>query len=215
LTEIYKKVDQKKAIKKSFVGSGIRYDLFMHKLNDPDYNEYAEELIKNHVSGRLKIAPEHTSKEVVKIMRKPEFNLFHEFKNLFDRVNRKHHLNQQLIPYFISSHPGCKNIHMAELAVETKIMDFKLEQIQDFTPTPMTLATVMYYSGINPHTMEKIQVAKSKNEKLAQRKFFFLYKNEFKNDIISELRKSNRLDLIDQLFGLKPNPKKKKHKKRR
>ncbi len=201
LTEIYKKVDKKDAIKKSFVGSGIRYDLFMHKLNDPDYFDYANELIKNHVSGRLKVAPEHTSGDVVKIMRKPEFNLFREFKSLFDRINKKHHLNQQLIPYFISSHPGCKNIHMAELAVETKMMDFKLEQVQDFTPTPMTLATVMYYSGIDPYTMKKIPVARTKNEKLGQRKFFFWYKKEFKNVIISELHRSNRDDLIQKLFG--------------
>jgi uncharacterized radical SAM protein YgiQ len=215
LTEIYRKVDKKESIKKSFVGSGIRYDLFMHKLSDPDYADYANELIKNHVSGRLKVAPEHTSDEVVKIMRKPEFNLFHEFKNLFDRINRKHNLNQQLIPYFISSHPGCKNIHMAELAVETKIMNFKLEQIQDFTPTPMTLATVMYYSGINPYTMKKVPVARSKNEKLGQRKFFFWYKNEYRNEIMSELRKSNRDDLIQKLFGVTAKSKKKKRPKKK
>ena len=216
LTSIYKKADQHKAIKKAFVGSGIRYDLFMHKLNVPNYSEYADELIKNHVSGRLKVAPEHTSQEVLKIMRKPDFSMFREFKKVFDRVNQKYNLNQQLIPYFISSHPGCKNIHMAELAVETKMMDFKLEQVQDFTPTPMTLATVMYYSGVNPHTMEKIPVAQSKNEKLSQRKFFFWYKNEFRNEIISELQKSNRHDLIDQLFGKKPlNKGKKKNPKRK
>ncbi len=213
LTEIYKKVDKKDAIKKSFVGSGIRYDLFMHKLNDPDYFDYANELIKNHVSGRLKVAPEHTSGDVVKIMRKPEFNLFREFKSLFDRINKKHHLNQQLMPYFISSHPGCKNIHMAELAVETKMMDFKLEQVQDFTPTPMTLATVMYYSGIDPYTMKKVPVARTKNEKLGQRKFFFWYKNEFKNVIISELHRSNRDDLIQKLFG--QNSIKKHHQRRK
>ena len=201
LTQIYKQVDKNKNIKKAFVGSGIRYDLFMHKLNSPDYEEYADELIKNHISGRLKVAPEHTSNDVLNIMRKPDFSMFHEFKKLFERVNKKHQLNQQLIPYFISSHPGCKDIHMAELAVETKIMNFKLEQVQDFTPTPMTLATVMYYSGVNPYTLEKVPVAKSKNEKLSQRKFFFWYKNEFKKNIISELKKAKREDLIDNLFG--------------
>lgn len=215
LTDIYKKVNQNKHVKKAFIGSGIRYDLFMHKLNDPDYNEYAEELIKNHVSGRLKIAPEHTSKEVLNIMRKPDFSMFHEFKKLFDQINKKLNLNQQLIPYFISSHPGCKNIHMAELAVETKMMDFKLEQVQDFTPTPMTLATVMYYSGVNPYTLEKVSVAKTKEDKLSQRKFFFWYKNEYKNDIISELKKSNRNDLIDLLFGKTPRKKHSDNIKRR
>ncbi|HAF28480.1 MAG TPA: YgiQ family radical SAM protein [Bacteroidales bacterium] len=215
LTEIYKKVNQHKDVKKAFVGSGIRYDLFMHKLNDPEYSGYAEELIKNHVSGRLKIAPEHTSNEVLGIMRKPDFSMFKEFKKLFDEINKRHNLNQQLIPYFISSHPGCKNIHMAELAVETKMMDFKLEQVQDFTPTPMTLATVMYYSGINPYTMEKVPAARTKDEKLSQRKFFFWYKNEFKNDIISELRKSKHEDLTDKLFSKTTQNKKHKNPKRR
>lgn len=223
LTEIYKKVNQNKNIKKAFVGSGIRYDLFMHKLNDPDYAEYIDELIKNHISGRLKVAPEHTAHEVLNIMRKPDFKMFHEFKQLFDQVNKKHNLNQQLIPYFISSHPGCKNIHMAELAAETKMLDFKLEQVQDFTPTPMTLATVMYYSGVNPYTLEKVPVARTKDEKLSQRKFFFWYKNEYKKDIITELKKSKREDLIDQLFEnkihqnnsskeIKPHSKRKRRK---
>lgn len=207
LTQIYKKVHNNKDVKKAFVGSGVRYDLFMHKLNSPEYAEYADELIKNHVSGRLKVAPEHTSKDVLDIMRKPDFSMFHEFKKLFDGVNKKHQLNQQLIPYFISSHPGCSNIHMAELALETKIMNFQLEQVQDFTPTPMTLATVMYYSGINPYTMKKVSVARGKNAKLSQRKFFFWYKKEFRNEIVSELRNSNREDLIEKLFG-KPAPKK-------
>ena len=218
LTEIYKTVNANKNIKKAFVGSGIRYDLFMHKLNDPDYIDYAIELIKNHVSGRLKVAPEHTAEDVLNIMRKPDFSMFHEFKKLFDRINQKHQLNQQLIPYFISSHPGCKNMHMAELAVETKLLDFKPEQVQDFTPTPMTLATVMYYSGINPYTMEKVPVARTKDDKLSQRKFFFWYKSEYRNEIISELKKVNRDDLVDKLFGKissKKDPKKKSHQSNR
>ena len=215
LTEIYKKAHEHPKVKKAFVGSGIRYDLFMNKLKDKDYNEYAEELIKNHISGRLKVAPEHTSSAVLNTMRKPDFSMFNAFKKVFDRVNQKYGLNQQLIPYFISSHPGCTNIHMAELAVETKILDFKLEQIQDFTPTPMTLATAMYYSGINPHTMEKVPVARKKEEKLSQRKFFFWYKKEFRNEIISELQKSNRQDLIENLFGKSMAKKNIKSKKRR
>jgi uncharacterized radical SAM protein YgiQ len=201
LTKVYKTVNANSEIKKAFVGSGVRYDLFMHKLNDQDYADYADELIKNHVSGRLKVAPEHTSEDVLNIMRKPEFEMYHEFKKLFDRINQKHQLNQQLIPYFISSHPACKNIHMAELAVEAKLLDFRPEQVQDFTPTPMTLATVMYYSGINPYTMEKVSVARNKDDKLSQRKFFFWYKSEYRNEIISELKKVNRNDLVDKLFG--------------
>jgi uncharacterized radical SAM protein YgiQ len=201
LTQLYKLVNNHTKVKKAFVGSGIRYDLFMSDLDKSDYYEYADELIKNHVSGRLKVAPEHTSEDVLHIMRKPKINMFHDFKTLFDKINNKHKLNQQLIPYFISSHPSCSNVHMAELAVETKIMNFKLEQIQDFTPTPMTLATVMYYSGINPYTMEKVPVAKTKEDKLSQRKFFFWYKKEFQKEITSELTKSNRIDLIEKLFG--------------
>lgn len=201
LTQLYKSVNNHEKVKKAFVGSGVRYDLFMSDLDKSDYYEYADELIKNHVSGRLKVAPEHTSEDVLNIMRKPKISMFHEFKTLFDKINNKHKLKQQLIPYFISSHPACSNVHMAELAVETKLMNFKLEQVQDFTPTPMTLATVMYYSGINPYTLEKIQVAKTKDDKLSQRKFFFWYKKEFQKEITSELTKSNRIDLIEKLFG--------------
>jgi len=213
LIKIYKKVNDNENIKKAFVGSGIRYDLFMHKLNNPDYLDYADELIKNHISGRLKIAPEHTSEDVLNIMRKPDFKMFYDFKKIFDRINKKYQLNQQLIPYFISSHPGCKNIDMAELALETKDLNFKLEQVQDFTPTPMTLATVMYYSGVNPYNMKKVTVARNKDEKLSQRKFFFWYKSEFRNDIITELRKANREDIIEKLFGKKLHHKKSKRRK--
>ena len=214
LTDIYKLANKHPKVKKAFVGSGIRYDLFMHKLNDPDYYQYVDELIKNHVSGRLKVAPEHTSGDVLKIMRKPDFSMFKEFKKVFDKINQKYKLNQQIIPYFISSHPGCTNIHMAELAVETKIMDFNLEQVQDFTPTPMTLATVMYYSGINPYTLEKVKVARNKQDKLSQRKFFFWYKNEYKNEITKELTREKRYDLVASLFGRNDKGKYKKNKKR-
>jgi len=141
--------------------------------------------------------------------------MFYAFKKEFDRINNKHSLNQQLIPYFISSHPGCSNIHMAELAIETKQLNFKPEQVQDFTPTPMTLATVMYYSGINPYTMEKIPAARTKQEKLSQRKFFFWYKNEFRSEIMAELRKNKRQDLIDKLFGKVLTKSQHKSKKRR
>ncbi|MCG8409839.1 MAG: YgiQ family radical SAM protein [Bacteroidales bacterium] len=209
LTKLYKQVSAIPEVKKAFVSSGIRYDLFMENINEPDFREYVEQLIKNHVSGRLKIAPEHISENVLKIMRKPNLKMFNDFKRIFDKVNAKYQLKQQLIPYFISSHPACTNIDMAELAAETKMMNFKLEQVQDFTPTPMTLATVMYYSGINPYTMEKVKVARSKQEKLSQRKFFFWYKSEFRNEIISELKKANRKDILDKLFGIQKGKKNK------
>jgi radical SAM superfamily enzyme YgiQ (UPF0313 family) len=148
----------------------------------------------------LKIAPEHTSDAVLNMMRKPSFAYFGEFKKQFERINREAGLNQQLIPYFISSHPGCHNEDMADLAVLTKKFDFKLEQVQDFTPTPMTLATEIYYSGYHPYTLEPIFTAKSKDEKLEQRKFFFWYKSEYKNAIIRDLNKLKRPDLLKKLF---------------
>lgn len=162
---------------------------------------YLRELIENHVSGRLKVAPEHTSSRVLEQMRKPDFEQFRKFKRIFDRVNREAGLRQQLIPYFISSHPGCREEDMAELAAITKGLDFHLEQVQDFTPTPMTVATEIYYSGYHPYTGEKVFTARSEKEKLAQRQFFFWYKPEAREQICSELRKMGRPDLIHELYG--------------
>lgn len=204
LIELYKKVRSIKEIKKAFVGSGIRYDMILHKTGnkqtDASNMEYANELIAHHVSGRLKVAPEHTNDEVLNLMRKPSFEYFETFVKLFNEVNKQHYLNQQLIPYFISSHPGCKQQHMAELAAKTKALDFKLEQVQDFTPTPMTLATEMYYTGIHPYTLEKISAPNTPQQKLNQRKFFFWYQKEYKNEIINDLKKMNRMDLIKKLY---------------
>lgn len=184
LIELYKAVDALPEIKKSFIGSGIRYDLILNHYKDEDKNrnaiEYARELIKNHVSGRLKVAPEHTSDKVLKLMRKPSFMQFYDFKKLFDSINRQANLNQQIIPYFISSHPGCTNTDMAELADITRKLDFHLEQVQDFTPTPMTLSTEMYYSGYHPYTLESIKTAKTQEQKQKQRSFFFWYKKDEK-----------------------------------
>lgn len=204
LLDVYHKVDALPPIKKSFIGSGVRYDLILHQGKDENENKshelYAKELIINHVSGRLKVAPEHTSDEVLQTMRKPSFKLFHEFKRIFDRVCRQAGLKQQIIPYFISSHPACTEEHMAELAAETKQMDFHLEQVQDFTPTPMTLATEIYYSGYHPYTLEKVYTARGKEEKLRQRQFFFWYKREYRQQISIALRKLNRPDLLKKLF---------------
>lgn len=205
LLDIYKNVDALSGIKKSFIGSGVRYDLAMADSHDAKINEtnreYLNELIANHVSGRLKVAPEHTSDRVLDCMRKPSFSLFHRFKKIFDRVNEEMSLNQQLIPYFISSHPACKEKDMAELAAETKQLNFHLEQVQDFTPTPMTLATEIYYTGYHPYTGEKVFTAKTEKEKLAQRAFFFWYKPENRAQIVSELKKIGRPDLIDALYS--------------
>ena len=204
LLDIYRSVDAMPGIKKSFIGSGVRYDLLLHKSKDPAINrstaEYTRELIVKHVSGRLKIAPEHTSLRVLDIMRKPPFEQFYEFKRIFDRLNRELNLRQQLIPYFISSHPGCTEEDMAELAVITKRLDFHLEQVQDFTPTPMTVATETWYTGIHPYTLEPVFSAKTQKEKLAQRMFFFWYKPEERPHIIRELRRIGRNDLIQKLY---------------
>lgn len=205
LLDIYHAVDALPGIKKSFIGSGVRYDLLLHPNKDPQVNkstaEYTRELITRHVSGRLKVAPEHTSDRVLNLMRKPPFSQFGEFKKIFDRINREEGLRQQLIPYFISSHPGCKEEDMAELAVITKRLDFHLEQVQDFTPTPMTVSTEAWYTGYHPYTLEPVFSAKTQREKLAQRQFFFWYKPEERRNIINELRRIGRQDLIDKLYG--------------
>lgn len=205
LLDIYHAVDAIPEVKKSFIGSGVRYDLSMHRTGDAEVDRanarYNRELIEHHVSGRLKVAPEHTSDAVLAVMRKPSFELFHTFKRLFDNVNHACGLRQQLIPYFISSHPGCRAEDMAALAVETKELNFHLEQVQDFTPTPMTLATEIYYTGYHPYTGEKIYTPTSPEQKLEQRKFFFWYDPAYRADITSTLRKIGRPDLIRKLFA--------------
>lgn len=205
LLNIYHAVDALPGIKKSFIGSGVRYDLLLHESKDPKVNqstrEYTRELIARHVSGRLKVAPEHTSDRVLSVMRKPPFAQFETFKKIFDRINQEEGLRQQLIPYFISSHPGCHEEDMAELAVITKRLDFHLEQVQDFTPTPMTVSTEAWYTGYHPYTLEPVFSAKTQREKLAQRQFFFWYKPEERRNIVNELRRIGRSDLIDKLYG--------------
>lgn len=204
LLDIYHMVDALPGVKKSFIGSGVRYDLSMHPTGDAKTDavnrRYNEELISSHVSGRLKVAPEHTEPSVLDIMRKPPFGLFYDFKKIFEQVNRKYGLRQQIIPYFISSHPGCREIDMAELAVKTKELDFHLEQVQDFTPTPMTVATEIYYSGYHPYTGEKIFTAVNPSQKLAQRKYFFWYDRTYRLDIERSLHRLHRPDLIKKLF---------------
>lgn len=204
LLDIYKSVDALPQIKKSFIGSGVRYDLSMHHTGNADVDrinaKYNEELITNHVSGRLKVAPEHTCDHVLNIMRKPSFSLYYDFKKIFDRVNRVGGLNQQLIPYFISSHPGCREVDMAELAVETKNLNLHLEQVQDFTPTPMTLSTEIYYTGFHPYTGERVFTATTREEKLAQRKYFFWYDKTYRLEITQSLKRLHRPDLLRKLF---------------
>ena len=213
LIDIYRSVDALPEVKNSFIGSGVRYDLLLYHSKDEKANEsareYTRELICNHVSGRLKVAPEHTSDSVLYLMRKPSFRLFEEFKRIFDKINREKGLKQQIIPYFISSHPGCHEEDMADLAVRTKRLDFQLEQVQDFTPTPMTVSTETWYSGFDPYTLEPVFSAKTQKDKLAQRQFFFWYKPEERRQIEATLRRIGRPDLIRELLGgVAPAPQK-------
>lgn len=205
MSNLYNKVSNIEGVKKAFIGSGIRYDLIFHRVEDEKVNQgnldYLDQVIEKHVSGRLKVAPEHTDDEVLKIMRKPSFSQFDQLKKFFDKANEKYGLKQQLIPYFISSHPGSTVESMADLAAKMKEQNFKLEQVQDFTPTPMTLATVIYYTGYHPYTLERVYTAKTSEQKQAQKKFFFWYKSEFRKDLIAELRKSGRPDLEKRLFN--------------
>lgn len=217
LTEIYRKVDATPGVKKAFVGSGVRYDLLVDDFNknnqDGNHDEYLEQLVTKHVCGRLKVAPEHTGDTALRIMRKPSFKYFKKFKEKYDKIQEKHGLKQPLIPYFISSHPGTTEEDMANLAAETKELGFRLEQVQDFTPTPMTVATVIYYSGVHPYTLQPVATPKTKEEKKIQNNYFFWYKPEFKQWIRQRLTKLGRNDLLERLLGSQRQPKENGHKK--
>ncbi len=212
LLNIYKKVRSHKKVKKAFIGSGIRYDLALAQ-EEKDARHYIEEVMEHHVSGRLKVAPEHTSDAVLKMMRKPNFENFQKFTSIFNDINQKKNLREELIPYFISSHPGSKVEDMADLAIKTKSLNFRLEQVQDFTPTPMTVTTVIYYSGVHPYTLEPIFTAKSQDDKRRQRLFFFWYKPEFRQKITRELQKIGKVDFIAQLMNYKTSSSKTKPSK--
>ena len=167
LLALYEKIRAVKGVKKAFVGSGIRYDLF-------DESPYLDTVVKYHTSGRLKVAPEHTEDAVLKLMRKPPFALFERLTADFQRICRREGLPYQLIPYFISSHPGCTERDMRSLSEKVLgKLHFNLEQVQDLTPTPMTLSSVMFYTGENPYTHEKVYVARSQEEKRRQKSYFF------------------------------------------
>ena len=211
LIDLYRKVREIPGIKKAFIGSGVRYDLFINdrRKEDPSLRDYPSELIRYHVSGRLKVAPEHTRESVLRIIRKPGFEKFQELKRIFDYTNKEYDLRQELIPYFISSHPGCTVEDMAELAAETKSMNLHLEQVQDLTPTPMTLASTMFYTGLDPYTLKPVFVATTQADKQLQRSFFLPANAIDKQNILFALKKIHRDDLIPKIFG----PHKLKHVK--
>ena len=193
LIDLYKKVDGMEGIKKSFIGSGVRYDMLFTEWNKSagkDERDYLEELIINHVSGRLKVAPEHTSQAVLYEMRKVSFDLYKKLMNRFDKITKVHDLKYELIPYFISSHPGCTDTDMKDLVAELKSLRVRPEQVQDFTPTPMTLSTLMYYTGFDPYTGKKVYVARNIEEKRRQKEYFFWYKKDQRyNGIGAQWRK--------------------------
>ena len=204
LVELYRAVDAVPGIKRSFIGSGVRYDLLFSQKDAGELTKsgsaFLEELLRFHVSGRLKVAPEHTSDRVLQLMRKPSFRLFERFQQIFEQIDRKYGLNQQLIPYFISSHPGCHEADMAELAVLTRKLHFHLQQVQDFTPTPMSLSTEIFYTGLHPYTLQPVFTAHGKAEKEAQRQYFFWYKPEMRAAIVRSLQRIGRRDLAEKLF---------------
>lgn len=205
LLNIYALARKYPQIKHVFIGSGIRYDLCLRDTGNPVINrkntEYLQNVIRFHVSGHFKVAPEHVSEQVLTLMRKPPFSLFYTLKEQFDTINQKYGQKQQIVPYFISSHPGCKLEDMAELAATTRHLNFKLEQVQDFTPTPMTLATTMYYTGYHPYSLQKIYTPKTESEKKQQNMFFFWYKPDVREKIIRILKKMKRFDLIRKIFN--------------
>jgi len=213
LIDLYRKIRTHPKVKKATIGSGIRYDLVI-KQSPKDAEEYLREVMRYHVSGRLKVAPEHVSEKVLSLMRKPSFSYFEKFKHLFDKINKEEQLRLELIPYFISAHPDSKEEDMAELATKTKRLNFYLEQVQDFTPTPMTAATVMYYTGLEPYSLKPLYVARSKSERTAQRDYFFWYKKEYRKRLTESLQKMERFDLLEQLFGISKNKKIKKKRQR-
>lgn len=202
IIDLYRKASAIEGVKHIYIGSGIRCDLFTEDNHGWDY---FREIVVHHVSGRLKVAPEHTSSSVLKLMRKPDFSLFKTVKGRFDEICRKAGLKYQLIPYFISSHPGCRLQDMADLAVEMRQLGYRLEQIQDFTPTPMTLSTEMYYTGINPETMEPVYVARHPNEKNEQRQMFFFYKSDCADAIRKALHNAHLDRYIPKVLGDNPH----------
>jgi uncharacterized radical SAM protein YgiQ len=208
LIELYQKALKIKGIKKVFIGSGIRYDMLTGQLPEISgryrLNEYTRTVVKNHVSGRLKVAPEHTDPKVLSLVRKPAFGSYLSFRQEFKKINEESGLRQQLIPYLIASLPGCGIKEMGEMAAELSLINTRPEQVQDFTPTPMTLASVMFYSGINPYTKERVYIGASDAERKDQRMFLFYYKEEHKSRIISELKKAGHSELILKIYRRQP-----------
>jgi uncharacterized radical SAM protein YgiQ len=209
LLDIYESVRNTEGVKHAYVASGIRYDLFLHdKGTTPEvkasHEKYIEELAAHHVPGRIKVAPEHTSDHVLRVMRKPSFNLFHKFKEKFEQAAAKAGKpDMPVTPYFISSHPGSRPEDMADLALKTKDLGYRLEAVQDFTPTPMTVATEIYATGVHPYDGKPVACAHTPEEKQQQRSFFFWYKPEMKAALRSSMQRLGLDDLAARLLDEK------------
>ena len=172
---LYRKVDAVKGIRHSYIGSGVRYDLFLDENGfvDASGKEYLRELMLRHTSGRLKVAPEHTEEKVLRYMAKPSFKLFERLRREFDKINRESGTHVELVPYFISSHPGCTLQDMRNLASNPCLKGIWMEQVQDFMPTPMTTSSIMFCTGIDPRNMQPVFVEKNPLRKKEQKSLFF------------------------------------------
>ncbi len=203
---LLRKLRKLEKVKKVFIRSGIRFDYLIEDKDDTFFRE----LCKHHISGQLKVAPEHTSHEVLSLMGKPEINVFNKFKNKFYKVNEELKKEQYLVPYFISSHPGSTLKSAIEIAEYIRNLNYQPEQVQDFYPTPGTLSTTMFYTGLDPRTMNKVYVPRSRIEKAMQRALL-QFKNPKNYDLVEKaLRMANREDLIgyDSKCLIKPKNRK-------
>ncbi len=189
LIAIYREARNTEGVNNVSIGSGIRYDIMS--------NRYLQELLTHHVSGRLKVAPEHTENHILELMRKPPFKEYQKFRSMFDKISEKIGKRQQLIPYLISSHPGCREEDMAELAI--KIKGTRIDQVQDFTPTPMTLSAVMYYTGKDPYSGKSLSVSRSIKEKRAQKDYFFINESDKRRKLFSRLSRMGRNDIVERM----------------
>ena len=173
--KLYRDVDAIKGVRHSYIGSGVRYDLFLDEKGfvDETGKPYLRELMLKHTSGRLKVAPEHTEDKVLQYMAKPSFRLFERLRREFDAINRENGTHTELVPYFISSHPGCTLEDMRRLAANPCLKGIWMEQVQDFMPTPMTTSSVMFWTGIDPRTMKPVFVERDSSKKKAQKALFF------------------------------------------
>ena len=175
LLKLYARIAKIKGIRHAYIGSGIRYDLFLDEKGFVDETSYPylKELILEHTSGRLKVAPEHTEDSVLKLMAKPSFRLFERLRIEFDNIVASSGRKCELVPYFISSHPGCGMREMQRLSRHPALKGIYMDQVQDFTPTPMTTSSVMFYTGLDPKNLEKIYVERDLDKKKEQKSFFF------------------------------------------